>query len=64
MSRHIDVYALCGISSNQSTAYRVLHVSVLLNKDDVVIYDRANRACGQNVIQVAKYLAIKVLMST
>lgn len=59
VSKDIDVYALSGISSNPCTAYRMLHDFVSLNKDDVVIQNGANSACGQNVIQLAKIFGFK-----
>lgn len=59
MSKDIDQYALSGISSNPCTAYRMLHDFVSLNKDDVVIQNGANSACGQNVIQLAKIFGFK-----
>ncbi|KAL4088552.1 hypothetical protein QTP88_023645 [Uroleucon formosanum] len=53
VSKDTNVYALSGISSNPCTAYRMLHDFVSLNKNDVVIQNGANSACGQNIIQLA-----------
>lgn len=53
------MHTLSGISSNPCTAYRMLHDFVALNKDDVVIQNGANSACGQNVIQLAKIFGYK-----
>lgn len=55
------MYALSGISSNPCTAYRMLHDFVSLNKDDVVIQNGANSACGQNVIQLAKIFGFQTV---
>lgn len=55
------MYALSGISSNPCTAYRMLHDFVALNKDDVVIQNGANSACGQNVIQLANIFCFKTV---
>lgn len=64
VSKDADVYALSGISSNPCTAYRMLHDFVSLNKNDVIIQNGANSACGQNVIQLANifgYISINII---
>ncbi|XP_025200013.1 enoyl-[acyl-carrier-protein] reductase, mitochondrial [Melanaphis sacchari] len=64
VSKDIDVYALSGISSNPCTAYRMLHDFVPLNKNDVIIQNGANSACGQNVIQLANifgYISVNII---
>lgn len=43
------------LTVNPCTAYRMLKDFVKLEKGDVVIQNGANSACGQNVIQLAKY---------
>lgn len=57
--KDIDVYTLSSILSNPCTAYRMLNDFVSLNKDDVIIQNGANSACGQNVIQLAKIFGYK-----
>jgi len=64
VSKDTNVYALSGISSNPCTAYRMLHDFVSLNKNDVIIQNGANSACGQNVIQLANifgYTSINII---
>ncbi|XP_026804931.1 enoyl-[acyl-carrier-protein] reductase, mitochondrial [Rhopalosiphum maidis] len=64
VSKDTDVYALSGISSNPCTAYRMLHDFVPLNKNDVIIQNGANSACGQNVIQLANifgYISVNII---
>lgn len=50
----IDCVPLAGITSNPSTAYRMLKDFVNLKPGDTVIQNGANSAAGQNVIQLCK----------
>lgn len=59
MSKDINLYTVSAFNSNPCTAYRMLHDFVSLNKDDVIIQNGANSACGQNVIQLAKIYGYK-----
>ncbi|XP_050421257.1 enoyl-[acyl-carrier-protein] reductase, mitochondrial-like [Adelges cooleyi] len=59
VDKDIDIHAISGISSNPCTAYRMLHDFVNLNKNDVIIQNGANSACGQNVVQLARHYGYK-----
>lgn len=60
----VNVLEIAGISSNPSTAYRMLKDFVPLEAGDVVIQNGANSACGQNVIQlcrIKKFVSVNVV---
>ncbi|CAK1555774.1 unnamed protein product [Leptosia nina] len=49
------------LTVNPCTAFRMLSDFVCLKKDDVVIQNGGNSACGQNVIQICKAWGIKTV---
>lgn len=49
---------VCGISSNVSTAWRLLNDFVKLNPGDTVIQNGGNSAAGQNVVQICKAIGL------
>uniref|UniRef100_A0A0A9WK09 Enoyl-[acyl-carrier-protein] reductase, mitochondrial n=1 Tax=Lygus hesperus TaxID=30085 RepID=A0A0A9WK09_LYGHE len=55
----VPLVEVCGISSNTSTAYRMLKDFVALQPGDAVIQNGANSAAGQNVIQLCKSWGVK-----
>uniref|UniRef100_A0A0V0GB45 Enoyl-[acyl-carrier-protein] reductase, mitochondrial n=1 Tax=Triatoma dimidiata TaxID=72491 RepID=A0A0V0GB45_TRIDM len=52
--KNVPLIELSGISSNTSTAYRMLKDFVPLSPGDCVLQNGANSAAGQNVIQFCK----------
>lgn len=57
----INEIALAGITSNPSTAYRMLKDFVQLKPGDTVIQNGANSAAGQNVIQLCKIWGVNTV---
>lgn len=55
----VPLVEVCGMSSNTSTAYRMLKDFVSLQPGDGVIQNGANSAAGQNVIQLCKAWGVK-----
>ncbi|XP_047521611.1 enoyl-[acyl-carrier-protein] reductase, mitochondrial isoform X1 [Pieris napi] len=49
------------LTVNPCTAFRMLRDFVCLKKDDVVIQNGGNSACGQNVIQICKAWGVKTV---
>lgn len=56
---NVPLVEVCGISSNTSTAYRMLRDFASLAPGDAVIQNGANSAAGQNVIQLCKAWNLK-----